>query len=849
VTTTGPGVRAVPSPPAPATPEGGTKSRLIGIDATRGLALLGMIAVHALYPYDENSQPNWVNVGPSGHASAIFAVLAGVGLSLTTGRSQVPWARAGQTTAALLGRAVAVGLIGLCLGYADEEITGVILTYYAALFVMAIPLVLLGTRYVVLVGLFAALVVPALIQLAWPMLPETAFGNPTIHDLFTNPIGLLSTLLCTGSYPAAPWLSYLCCGLLLGRLRLSSIKVAWRLLIGGVALAAAAYAASWWLLGPLGGRAVLEAVGAGDVNPENDTVDDLLTFGFEGNAPTNSWWWLASDAPHSSTPPDLLGTIGVAVAVLGAMLLLGHVAYPPVRRMIRLVMVPLAAAGAMTLTLYTLHVVYMNSPLDVFEPMSGYLLQVIVVLLLGLGWRLAVGRGPLETLVTATAQRARSLEQYVEAQGVTVERPGRHRAGPPPPGGAAADTRPIAPGALAPGRRPRLVGIDATRGLALLGMMAVHILVPYNHDLQPNWVSYVATGHASAAFAVLAGVGLSLSTGRARVPLTEARASVMGLLGRALTIGLIGLTLGYANPDITGVILVYYAVMFVLATPLILVPTRYIVGFGLICALIVPVLSQLVRPELPGAGLGNPSFAPLVTDPGGLLSELLFTGPYPVLPWMAYICAGLVVGRLNLGSAKVAWRLLAGGVAIAATAAGISHLLMGPVGGSAAVHAAGTGDGRIVDDLLIFGFDGTTPTTSWWWLATGAPHASTPPDLIGTIGVSVAVLGAMLLLGTIGRSWSGRLVHTLLIPLAAAGSMTLTLYAAHVVVLNSPLDTFVPTTDFLLQMAVALTFATLWRRLVGRGPLESLVSAVAGFCRALVVGRRSRPGVRRADTE
>ena len=71
----------------------------------------------------------------------------------------------------------------------------------------------------------------------------------------------------------------------------------------------------------------------------------------------------------------------------------------------------MAAAGAMTLTLYTAHVVFMNSPLDTFEPMDGYILQVVTVLLFGLGWRMAVGRGSLETAVTALAVYARTTSR------------------------------------------------------------------------------------------------------------------------------------------------------------------------------------------------------------------------------------------------------------------------------------------------------------------------------------------------------------------------------------------------------------------------------------------------------
>ena len=395
----------------PALPGIGTqKPRLIGIDVTRGLALLGMIAVHALFLYDESYNPTWVTRVALGTASATFAVLAGVGLSLTTGRAKVPKPQAKSTAAAIAARAAAVAAIGLALGYTDAEVTGVILPYYAMLFLLAIPLLLLRTRWVVLIGLSAAIVVPVVSHLVRPYLPLASLENLSMSYVLSDPMGALSELLLTGAYPALPWMSYICAGLVIGRMKLSAIRTARRLLGWGVVLALGCRAAAWLLLGPLGGRAALQIAGLGDTGAaEAESVDEVLTFGFDGTTPTTSWWWLATPGQHAGTPLDLLGSTGVAVAVLGAMLLLGHIARPALARTIAVLTAPLAAAGAMTLTLYTAHVAFMNSDLDVFGATDGYVIQVMVGLLFALGWRQAVGRGPLETLVTAVSNRARSL--------------------------------------------------------------------------------------------------------------------------------------------------------------------------------------------------------------------------------------------------------------------------------------------------------------------------------------------------------------------------------------------------------------------------------------------------------
>jgi uncharacterized membrane protein YeiB len=125
------------------------------------------------------------------------------------------------------------------------------------------------------------------------------------------------------------------------------------------------------------------------------------------------------------------------------------------------------------------------------------------------------------------------------------------------------------------------------------------------------------------------------------------------------------------------------------------------------------------------------------------------------------------------------------------------------------------------------------PRSTWWWLAVDSPHASTPLDLLHTTGVALALLGGMLLLAR--RTWGRRL----LTPLAAAGSMTLTLYTAHVLVLASgrlPAD---PETSYAVQVVAVLVIATLWRRLLGRGPLERVVAALAGRARDAVRRRRA----------
>ncbi|TRW44565.1 heparan-alpha-glucosaminide N-acetyltransferase domain-containing protein [Georgenia yuyongxinii] len=393
-------------------------------------------------------------------------------------------------------------------------------------------------------------------------------------------------------------------------------------------------------------------------------------------------------------------------------------------------------------------------------------------------------------------------------------------------------TAKAAPARTAPAR-PRLVGVDATRGVALLGMMAVHSLWSVDAAGNETWTYALFAGRAAATFAVLAGVGVAFMTGRRQVGRSGFGGVAAMLATRALAIGLIGLALGFADSDVTNVILAAYAVLFVLAIPLVLLPTRALVVLGAAIMLLVPVLSHLVRPALPVPTEANPSFVMLFTNPAGLLSELTLTGVYPALPWLAYLCAGLAIGRLHLSAPRVARGLLLGGAVAALVGWGLSRMLLGPAGGADALYATAPASGLSPDDvteILVWGGSGTTPTTTWWWLAVDAPHTATPLDLLHTGGCAVALLGALLLVAGV-RSPGVRLAIS---PLAAAGSMTLTLYSAHVAFLSSPLDVLPAVPGYLAQVAVVLVVAVLWRRTRGRGPLEALVATAARRAREAV---------------
>ena len=387
-------------------------------------------------------------------------------------------------------------------------------------------------------------------------------------------------------------------------------------------------------------------------------------------------------------------------------------------------------------------------------------------------------------------------------------------------------------------RLARVAGVDVARGAALLGMMAMHTLEAFDDEGAPTTASVVAAGRSTATFVLLAGVSLAFMSGGRRVVQARDRLAVAGgLVVRALLIGLIGLALGMLAQE-SGVegILPFYAVLLLLAIPLLGLPPVRLAGLVAAVVVVGPVLCvAAAQAHLPYAAYTGsnvePSFATIAHDPLGQLVQLLVTGEYPVVVYLAYICAGLAIGRLDMTSRRVAWRLFGGGISLAVAAQLTSALLLYPLGGLGVLVAQTDSGGTAVAAELLW--EQSSPT-SWWFLALPTPHSHTPVDLVHTLGSAIGVLGAALLLTRLP------ILARILSPLAAAGSMALTLYSAHLVLLATGVLDDEPDVLYLTMVLGAITFALLWRRWVGQGPMERVVAVAAGATRRRLADRRAR---------
>jgi uncharacterized membrane protein YeiB len=400
----------------------------------------------------------------------------------------------------------------------------------------------------------------------------------------------------------------------------------------------------------------------------------------------------------------------------------------------------------------------------------------------------------------------------------------------------------------APSGPSRIDGVDAARAIAVFGMFTVHLGVDSMGLLSPEghaWTLHgLVRGNSSALFALLAGLSLALMTGRtAPVSGDPWRRAAVRVLTRAVLIGLLGIVLDFTGVPVA-IILTYYAGFFVLALPLTRLRAGALWAVAGALAVLGPPLSFLLRDTVVEAEPRTGSLSSV--------TEFLLTGYYPAITFMAFVTAGLAVGRMDLRSTAVRLGLLGTGAGLSVFAYGGSWLLLHPLGGLDRLVEEGSAFMRgfpvtpDMDPLLLEqlragvmdeanSISGQVPTESWWWLAVNTPHTGTTFEIAEAVGQGLIVLVACV--------WLAERARWLMYPLTSVGRMPLTVYTGHILVLmfivaGSGTDWHRP---WLLEWFVlgALVFAVAWRLIAGRGPAEAFLGLSADGAVAAVEERRA----------
>lgn len=371
-------------------------------------------------------------------------------------------------------------------------------------------------------------------------------------------------------------------------------------------------------------------------------------------------------------------------------------------------------------------------------------------------------------------------------------------------------------------RGNRLIGLDAARGIALIGMVAVHTITASNADGDMSLAWWLAAGKSAALFAVLGGVGLAFMSGRRRPPRGAAWGrAVLRQIIRAVVIFAIGLLLGEIVPiDDVSVILPYLGALFAIASLLLPLSGRVLIVLGLAWAVAAPFLSHWLRLDMTPPVSQNLTFGSLLTAPGDDMVRLLLTGSFPVITWLSYIVLGMGLGRAHISSRRTAAYAFAGGVTLTVVSAIATWVFIDQVEirSRIATDVMGRMSLETYADNLVFGGDGPLPTNSTWWLAVNAPHTGTTLDLLYTAGIAIAIIGACLVIAQV----TGSRMSLLAVP----GSMTLTLYSMHVVLVEV-LGELPDLVHFGIQLVVLVGFALVWNKFANRGPLEGLLSRLS----------------------
>ncbi|QNG19445.1 DUF418 domain-containing protein [Rhodococcus triatomae] len=386
--------------PASVTSEASERGpRVIGVDIARALAVLGMIAVHTATAQQIGDTAFFLL---SGRSAILFALLAGVSLALTTGEDAP--LRGGPLRAArrsIAARALVLLVVGMALVELGSPVM-VILATYAVLFWLVLPVLRWSWQRLAVAAAVGAVAGPAL---SWWIRsagePAETFGETPRFDLFTSGEGIRhlgSVLFVDGAYPVLTWLPFVLAGLAIGRWGVRRDRAPRTLIVVGSALAVAGYGGSWLALHGFGGYDVLvshlEVIVPGE---GAQMLDELLRSSGFGTFGVDPWQWILTASPHSGTPFEVVGSGGVAIAVLGVCL-----ASVTTRAARAGWLSPLVALGAMPLTVYVGHVVALAVLIrwELFAPSWPMALGFLVVpVVFAVLWRRVARRGPLEWLL------------------------------------------------------------------------------------------------------------------------------------------------------------------------------------------------------------------------------------------------------------------------------------------------------------------------------------------------------------------------------------------------------------------------------------------------------------------
>lgn len=347
----------------------------------------------------------------------------------------------------------------------------------------------------------------------------------------------------------------------------------------------------------------------------------------------------------------------------------------------------------------------------------------------------------------------------------------------------------------------RYIELDVIRAVALIGVCVMNYhgyLILEGAQYPPTnfverlfdpWDGPLSTRFA-ATFVTVAGMGITLLTRRSRAS-GDGRA-ISADRWTLIRRGVLLYTFGFfLNWIWGGTILFFYGAFFIAGAALFTLRSRWLVAIGTSAALAAAglqwwALNQESNGHDPGWLLNGDAAAN--RSPRDLLLDTFVRGTHPLLPWLVFLCMGMVIGRMMPLTAKRRVELAATGTACLAL-------------------------GYLAHNLVPW-----HPT-----LASTVPFDRGVFYTLTTVGSSLL---AVSLVGWLAEAHSNFGATNVL---AATGRTTLTLYVGHVLVFNLLVHTLrwvrpggLGTALLFATMywVCAVAAATIIQRRWGIGPLE-----------------------------
>ena len=348
----------------------GAGTRLPGLDLARALAIFAMVLVNFDVALSAEGGPPWLESATAlfqGRASALFVILAGMGLTLL--------ARANPARAR--GRILRRSLALCILGYAFSLLwPGDILHYYGFYFLLGCFCLRLSDHQLLALAIGSVLAFPLLIIGGLDY--EAGWNWQTLHYAgFWTVAGQTRNLLFNGFHPLLPWGAFLLFGQWLGRRMTAEPRFNARLAGIAAALALSAEALS-------------------------SLASTLPALGETGRL---------FFATASMPPMPLYMLAAGAEACLVIALSMRLVQFAATRRNAKRIITPLIHTGQLALTIYVAHVVFGILPPWILFESNGepaldrglvvlwWLLTCALCVFSAQRWRRRFGRGPLEAIL------------------------------------------------------------------------------------------------------------------------------------------------------------------------------------------------------------------------------------------------------------------------------------------------------------------------------------------------------------------------------------------------------------------------------------------------------------------